>query len=68
MCLESVYISPAPQGTLAGSDPFLLRVCAARRCREMDEGLIPMFSLSKSKGISMKCPTCTDTPLVMAER
>jgi Zn-finger nucleic acid-binding protein len=34
----------------------------------MVEGLIPMFSLSKSKGITMKCPTCTDTPLVMAER
>jgi Zn-finger nucleic acid-binding protein len=34
----------------------------------MGEGLIPMLSLSKSKGITMKCPTCTDTPLVMAER
>ena len=34
----------------------------------MVEGLIPMLSLSKSKGITMKCPTCTDTPLVMAER
>jgi Zn-finger nucleic acid-binding protein len=27
-----------------------------------------MLSLSKSKGMIMKCPTCTDTPLVMAER
>jgi Zn-finger nucleic acid-binding protein len=27
-----------------------------------------MFRLSKSKGITMKCPTCNDTPLVMAER
>ena len=34
----------------------------------MDEGLNPMLRLSKSKGITMKCPTCTDTPLVMAER
>ncbi len=34
----------------------------------MDEGLIPMLRLSKFKGITMKCPTCTDTPLVMAER
>jgi Zn-finger nucleic acid-binding protein len=34
----------------------------------MVEGLIPMLSLSKSKGMIMKCPTCTDTPLVMAER
>jgi Zn-finger nucleic acid-binding protein len=34
----------------------------------MLKGLIPMFSLSKFKGITMKCPTCTDTPLVMAER
>lgn len=34
----------------------------------MDVGLIPMFRLSQSKGFAMKCPTCTDTPLVMAER
>jgi Zn-finger nucleic acid-binding protein len=34
----------------------------------MDEGPIPMLRLSKFKGITMKCPTCTDTPLVMAER
>jgi hypothetical protein len=27
-----------------------------------------MLRLSKFKGITMKCPTCTDTPLVMAER
>jgi Zn-finger nucleic acid-binding protein len=34
----------------------------------MDEGLIHMLRLSKFKGIIMKCPTCNDTPLVMAER
>jgi Zn-finger nucleic acid-binding protein len=34
----------------------------------MVEGLIPILSLSISKGMIMKCPTCTDTPLVMAER
>jgi Zn-finger nucleic acid-binding protein len=34
----------------------------------MVEGRNPIFSLSTSKGITMKCPTCTDTPLVMAER
>jgi Zn-finger nucleic acid-binding protein len=34
----------------------------------MDESLTPMLRLSKSKGITMKCPACTDTPLVMAER
>ena len=34
----------------------------------MDEGLIHMLRLSKFEGITMKCPTCTDTPLVMAER
>ena len=34
----------------------------------MDKGLIPMLRLSKFQGITMKCPTCTDTPLVMAER
>lgn len=34
----------------------------------MDEGLIHMLRLSKFKGITMKCPTCADTPLVMAER
>ena len=27
-----------------------------------------MLRLSKFKGITMKCPTCDDTPLVMAER
>jgi hypothetical protein len=27
-----------------------------------------MLRLSKFKGVIMKCPTCTDTPLVMAER
>ena len=34
----------------------------------MDEDLIHMLRLSKFKGITMKCPTCADTPLVMAER
>ena len=34
----------------------------------MEEGLIHMLRLSKFEGITMKCPTCTDTPLVMAER
>jgi Zn-finger nucleic acid-binding protein len=34
----------------------------------MDKGLTPMLRLSKFKGITMKCPTCSDTPLVMAER
>ncbi len=34
----------------------------------MDEALIHMLRLSKFEGITMKCPTCTDTPLVMAER
>lgn len=27
-----------------------------------------MLRLSKFKGVTMKCPICTDTPLVMAER
>ncbi len=27
-----------------------------------------MLRLSKFEGITMKCPTCSDTPLVMAER
>ncbi len=40
------------------------KVCAVRLCREMVESLIPMFSLSKSKGITMKFPTSTDTPHV----
>jgi Zn-finger nucleic acid-binding protein len=34
----------------------------------MDESLNHMLRLSKFKGITMKCPTCNDTPLVMAER
>lgn len=29
---------------------------------------VPMLRLSKFKGVTMKCPTCSDTPLVMAER
>lgn len=44
------------------------RVRIVQRCGEMDEGLIPMLRLSKFEGITMKCPTCNDTPLVMAER
>lgn len=34
----------------------------------MAVGLISMLRLSKLKGITMKCPTCANTPLVMAER
>jgi hypothetical protein len=30
--------------------------------------LKPMLRLSKIKGNTMKCPTCNDAPLVMAER
>ncbi len=44
------------------------RECLAKRCCQLEEGLIPMLRLSKFKGIIMKCPVCTDTPLVMAER
>ena len=34
----------------------------------MNESQNLMLRLSKFKGITMKCPTCSDTPLVMAER
>ena len=35
---------------------------------EKAEGLVQMLRLSKFEGMTMKCPTCKDTPLVMAER
>jgi uncharacterized protein len=34
----------------------------------MDEALIHMLRLSTFRGVTMKCPTCTNTLLVMAER
>jgi Zn-finger nucleic acid-binding protein len=39
-----------------------------KRCCTIQSGLGATFCLSKLKGTHMKCPTCSDIPLVMAER
>jgi hypothetical protein len=46
----------------------LIRFSLTPHERDINKRLKPMLRLSKFKDLTMKCPICTDTPMVMAER